>query len=85
MNKQTSSPIPMCPMAEICNGTIIKRYVGFAPYFIGAIFILLGVTILIEPRIVVGILAFVLIVMGVMIIVVASLLRKLGERIASMS
>ncbi len=85
MNKQTSSPIPLCPMAEICNGMVIKRSVGFAPHFIGAIFILLGITILIEPRIVVWVLAFLLIVIGVMMIVVASLLRKLGERIASMS
>ncbi len=85
MNTHSSSPIPMCPMAKMCGGLMGEHRFGFAPHFMGAILILLGITILIEPRIAVWALALLLILVGVMVIVVASLLRKIGEEIADLS
>ncbi len=75
----------MCPMAKICGGMLGAHRLGFAPHFMGAILILLGITILIEPHIAVWALALLLILMGVMVIVMASLMRKIGEEIANMS
>ena len=85
MNTQSLSPIPMCPMAKMCGGMMGEHRFGFAPHFMGAIFIILGIAILIEPSIAVWALALLLILMGVVVIVVASLLRKIGEEIANMS
>jgi uncharacterized membrane protein HdeD (DUF308 family) len=71
--------MPMCPMARMCGGMMSKRRMGLAPLAMGAIFILLGIVILVEPRIVVWVLALMLILMGIMMLVMASFMRNMGE------
>ena len=85
MKQQLLSPNSACPMAKVCNGLSSRPYIGFAPHLIGAVLVLLGVATLFEPRVIVGIVAAFLILLGVTIIFVAVLLRKMGERISSLS
>lgn len=84
MAKQTTTPLPICPMAESCKGMMSKRSMGVAPLVMGAVFIVLGIAILIEPRIFVWVLAAMLILIGAMLLVMASFMRKMGERFQSM-
>lgn len=73
-------PLPMCPMAETCSRMMKSRRMGVAPFLMGAIFILLGIVIIIEPRIIVWVLAAMLIFMGFMMLMMAGFMRKMGER-----
>jgi len=77
--------MPMCPMAETCGRMMTSRRIGFVPLFVGAIFILLGIAIIIEPQIIVWILAAMLIFMGVMMLVMAIFMRSMGERFQTMN
>jgi uncharacterized membrane protein HdeD (DUF308 family) len=73
-------PIPMCPMAETCGRMMNGRRMAVAPLFMGAIFILLGIAIILEPRIIIWALAAMLIFMGIMMLVMAGFMRKMSER-----
>lgn len=57
---------------------------GVAPFFMGAIFIFLGIAIIVEPRIIVWALAAMFIFMGIMMLVMASFMRRMGERFHTM-
>jgi len=81
---QTPS-MPMCPVAETCNRMMTKRRMGLAPLFMGAIFILLGIAIIVEPRIIVWILAAMLIFMGIMMLMMAGFIRRMSERFQTMN
>ena len=58
-------PMPMCPMAETCKGMMDKPMSGFMLIIPAVVFILLGVAVLIEPRILVWLMAAAFIVMGI--------------------
>jgi uncharacterized membrane protein HdeD (DUF308 family) len=62
-----------------------RRRMGFAPLFMGAILILLGIAIIVEPRIIVWTLAAMLIFMGIMMLVMAGFMRRMGERFQTMN
>jgi hypothetical protein len=85
MDKDSTRSMPMCPMAETCGRMMTRRRMGFAPIFMGAIFILLGIAIIVEPRIIVWILAAMLIFMGIMMLVMAGFMRRMGERFQTMN
>lgn len=80
MAKDPTTPMPICPMAETCSRMMNRRRMGLVPLFMGALFILLGIAIIIEPRIIVWILAAMLIFMGIMMLVMAGFMRKMSER-----
>lgn len=84
MAKQPTTPLPMCPMAETCGGMMNRRRMGVAPLFMGAIFILLGIAIIVEPRIIVWVLAAMLIFMGIMMMLMAGFMRKMSQRFQTM-
>jgi hypothetical protein len=85
MDKDPTRSMPMCPMAETCGHMMTRRRMGFAPLFMGAIFILLGIVIIIEPRIIIWALAAMLIFMGIMMLVMAGFMRRMGERFQTMN
>ena len=76
-------PMPMCPMAETCKGIMEKRLSGFALMLPGIVLIILGVAVLIEPLILVWLVATVLILMGAAMLTLARFIRKVGERFQS--
>jgi hypothetical protein len=80
MAKEPTTPMPMCPMAEMCGRMMSRRRMGAAPLLMGAIFVLLGIAIIVEPRIIVWVLAAMLIFMGIMMLAMAGFMRKMGEQ-----
>jgi len=77
-------PMPMCPMAETCKGMMEKPRSGFALIVPAVLFIILGVAVIIEPRILVWLVAIALIVMGIAMLMLAKFARKIGRRFQGM-
>jgi len=75
-----SVPMPMCPMAETCKGIMKQPWSGFALIVPGVVLIILGVAVLIEPRILVWLAAVALIVMGTAMLLLSRFMRRVGKR-----
>jgi len=73
-------PMQMCPMAETCKGMMQKPLSNFALILPGVLLIVLGVAVLVEPRILVWLVAAALIVMGVAMLFMAKFMRGIGKR-----
>ena len=76
-----ATPMPMCPMAETCKGVMEKplsRSITIVP---GAVFILLGLLIIFEPRILAWVIAAGFILLGVVMLMAANFVRKIGDRL----
>ncbi|MDH3609609.1 MAG: hypothetical protein OEQ24_10265 [Gammaproteobacteria bacterium] len=71
-------------MSETCKGMMDKPMSGFMLIIPAVVFILLGVAVLIEPRILVWLVAAALIVMGITMLMVVMFMRKIGKRFQSM-
>jgi uncharacterized membrane protein HdeD (DUF308 family) len=80
MEENMSVPMPMCPMAETCKGMMEKPTSRFALIIPGVILIILGVTVLIEPRILAWLVAIALIVMGIAMLMLTRFVRRVGEQ-----
>ena len=78
-----SMRMPMCPMAETCKGMMDKPFSGFMIVVPGIFLIILGWAILIEPRILVWLMAVVLVVMGIAMLMFGRVMRKFPKRIQS--
>lgn len=76
-----STPMPMCPMAETCKGMMEKSGSGAIFMFPGLVLILLGVAVIIEPRILVWIVAIALILMGAGMLLMGRFMRGMGRRL----
>lgn len=68
--------MPMCPMAGMCKGMMQKPGSSLMLLMPGVVFIILGVVILIEPRVLLWLVALALIVMGVAILMFARFMRR---------
>ena len=75
-----STPMPMCPMAGMCKGMMEKPGSGLMLLIPGIVFIILGVVILIEPRILLWLVALALVVMGVAMLMLARFMRAGAAR-----
>lgn len=75
-----STPMPMCPMAEMCKGMMGRPFSGFFMIIPGIVFIVLGVLIIIEPKILAWLVAAVCVLIGIMMLVMASFIRRIGGR-----
>ncbi len=73
-------PMPMCPMAGMCKGMMEKQGSSFVLLILGVVFIILGVVILIEPHILLWLVALALIVMGVAMLMIARFIRRSGAQ-----
>lgn len=79
-----TTPMPMCPMAETCKGMMRKPFSGFALIIPGIVLIILGVAVLIEPRILLWLVAVALIVMGIAMLMLSRFMRNVGKRFQGM-
>ena len=75
-----STPMPMCPMAGMCKGMMEKPGAGLMLLIPGIVFIILGVVILLEPRILLWLVALALVVMGVAMLMLARFMRRIGAQ-----
>ncbi len=78
-----SVPMPTCPMAGMCRGMVEKPMSRFTLIIPGIILIALGVTVLIEPRILAWLAAIVLIVMGIAMLILTRFVRRVGAQFQS--
>lgn len=79
-----ATPMPMCPMAETCKGMMEKPFSGVTLIIPGLVFIALGVLILFEPRILVWIIALAFVLLGIIMLIMASFIRKVGTKSQAM-
>ena len=75
-----AAPMQMCPMAETCKGMIEKPGSSYWMIVPGAIFIVLGVAIIVYPQILAWLVAIALIVMGVAMLMMVNFMRGIGRR-----
>lgn len=71
----------MCPIATMCMGMTEKRFSGFMLMLPGILLILVGVLIVIEPKILVWLMAAAAVLLGIMLLVMASFIRKIGAQL----
>ena len=74
-----ADPMAMCPMAKMCGRIMEKPHSGSFLMLPGALLILLGVLVFIEPRIVVWLVAGVAILMGTMFFMMARFIGTLHK------
>ncbi len=84
MPEQTPTPLPTCPMAETCKGMMEKPFSGVALMVPGLALIALGILVVIEPRILSWVMAVAFVLLGVLMVMMASFIRKIGTRFQSM-
>jgi Flp pilus assembly protein TadB len=70
----------MCPMAETCKGMMAKPHSRLALSLPGVVLIILGVLVIVEPRILVWLVAIALIVMGISMLMLSRFVRRVGQR-----
>ena len=75
--------MPMCPMAETCKGMMEKSSSGLMFSVPGIVLIVLGIAVIVEPRILVWLVALALITMGGAILMMARFMRGIGVRFQS--
>ena len=75
-----AEPMPMCPMAETCKGMMEKPTLGMIFTVPGIVLIALGIAVIVEPRILVWLVALALIMMGAATLMMARFMRGIGER-----
>jgi uncharacterized membrane protein len=78
------SPMPICPMAETCKGMMEKRFSNVALIIPGLVFIGLGILVFVEPRILAWIIAAVFVLLGIMMVMMASFVRKISTKFQTM-
>lgn len=68
----------MCPMATMCKGMMGKPRAGYLLMVPGAVLILGGILILIEPRILFWLMAGASILIGIVMLFFANFIRKMA-------
>lgn len=79
--KPSQGAMAMCPMAKMCMGMTEKRPSGVLLMLPGVSLILVGVLILIEPKILVWLMATASVLLGIMLLMMASFIRKIGAQL----
>jgi len=79
--KPSRGAMAMCPMATMCMGMTEKRFSGFMLMLPGILLILVGVLIVIEPKILVWLVAAAAVLLGIMMLMMAAFIRRLGARL----
>lgn len=77
------SNMEMCPMASMCKGMANKPVSGFLLMIPGIVLILVGVMIVIEPRVLVWLVAIASILIGVMMLFFANFIRKMSAQFSN--
>jgi uncharacterized membrane protein HdeD (DUF308 family) len=76
-----TAPMAMCPMAATCKGMMEKPRSGLMLMIPGFVFIIFGVAVLIEPQILVWLVAVALVMMGIAMLMMAGFMRRMGHRL----
>jgi uncharacterized membrane protein HdeD (DUF308 family) len=71
----------MCPMAKMCMGMTEKRPSGLLLMLPGVLLIVVGVLIVIEPKILVWLMATASVLLGIMLLMMASFIRRIGAQL----
>lgn len=71
----------MCPMAKMCMGMTEKRPSGLLLMLPGVMLIVVGVLIVIEPKILVWLIATACVLLGIMLLMMAKFVRKVGAQL----
>ena len=79
-----AAPMPMCPMAETCKGMMEKPLFGLMMLVPGTAFIALGILIIVWPSVLAWLVAATFILMGGAMLVMASLMCRIGSRFKGM-
>jgi uncharacterized membrane protein HdeD (DUF308 family) len=79
--KPPGGAMAMCPMARMCAGITQKRPSGLLLMLPGVVLIVVGVLIAIEPRILVWLMATASVLLGIMLLMMASFIRKVGAQL----
>ena len=78
--KAGESPMSMCPMAAMLKRTAGKPTLGILLMIPGLLLIAVGVLIVFEPIILVWLMAAMAVLMGVVMLMIAGFLHRLGGR-----
>jgi len=79
MTETTQTPLPTCPMRDACQGMMKKTPSGVALMLPGLLFIALGVLIVVEPTVLIWVMAVAFVLLGVMMLLMASFIRKISR------
>lgn len=74
------NPMSMCPMASMCKGMAGNPPSLFLTLLPGIIMILIGIFIILEPKILAWLVALMSILMGIMMLMMASFIRRFTGR-----
>ncbi len=77
------TPMALCPMAETCKGMVEKPLAVLLLIILGFALIVVGVLIVVDPKILVWLAAGASMLMGVVVLMLAGFVRKVGERFRS--
>ena len=72
-----------CPMASMCKGMVEKPHSRFILILPGILLILVGVIILLEPRILVWLVAVVAIILGILALMIANFIYRMNRSAGS--
>ena len=81
---EEKGPMAMCPMAATCRRMAEKPFPKFLLALPGLLFIVVGVLIVLIPALLVWFFALASIAMGIMILIFASLMSRMGGRVQHM-
>ena len=76
---QSQEKMEMCPMAGMCKGMMAKQHSRLVLLLPGLVLILVGVIILIEPRVLVWLIAAVVIFLGIFFLMIANFIHRMGH------
>lgn len=82
--RRRPTPMAMCPMATMCKGMMEKPPSGLLLMLAGAVVIVVGVLIFLEPRMLAWLMGAAFVLLGVMLLMMASFIRRLGARLRNM-
>lgn len=73
-------PMAMCPMASMCRGMSQKPPSMALTMTPGLVLILIGIVVLLEPKVLAWLVALVTIIMGVFLLMMAAWFRRMTAR-----
>jgi len=79
--RRPEGPMAMCPMAKMCAGMTQRRFSGVVTMLPGILLIVFGVLIVIEPGILVWLVAAASVLLGIMLLVMGSFIRSIGRQL----
>ncbi len=79
--RRRASPMAMCPMAKICKAMMNKPPSGLLAMLAGAVLIAVGMLIFVEPQTLVWMVGAAFVVFGVMLLVMATFIRRLSGQL----